>query len=739
MPRAAAHALVALALALSGGLAALSASAGSPRTATIAPQPVHRAAAVPSATPPVVHRPTGSPLGYPRLANMYWPVFVDSVVIQALSRWDVVVLNTVWSNAQLAQLRALNPEIKIYFYVIAYTVEMAPQASDTWKLGNLAYATANDLWWYDKDGGIGSDWPNTRMCNITALGPVGPQGSYKEFIVARIEELVATHPDLDGVFFDNFWEQLSWQQQFRQLDSDCNPTHNPGGCNGVADTNAELDALWNTALREIAIDVRQRFDLLQAERPRPLAILTNNATDYFESLNGAMIEYFPSGHSNVDYDNNYGYNWNEEMLCAPGGYLTTQFNPSPYKVQVTNAEWWGSLWAPAGGTSYERHKRFTLASALLGDGYYSLDGAHAIGHGSLWWEPEYDHDGRGKGWLGQALGPPARILQPSGAEIIANGSFSSGLSPWLGSVFGDATGSFTADTTEFHSAPASARLQLTSVGPNSTGHLKLWQDPVPVAHHQNYTLRFWAKADSPYQRLEMHLYSEDCPNLRCWGDRRFWIPTEWTAIEISFSSTGSAATGLNLFMRFTGNIWIDDVSLRQGDTTLYRREFENGIVLLNYTNGPQVVELGGTYWRPKVLFNNVFDGARVTSETVPASDARIVLRDSTIDIPDSTVVSDTPPGAGRRNVLEQNYPNPFNPATEIAFEVMADAAVDLAIYDVAGRRVRTLVRGRVAGGIRHRVLWDGRDEHGVRLASGVYLYRLQSPAYNSTRKLVLVR
>src|SRR5262249_8070236 len=157
-------------------------------------------------------------------------------------------------------------------------------------------------------------------------------------------------------FFDNFWERLSWQQQFRQLDSDCNPTHNPAGCDSVADSNERLDSLWNSALRGIAADVRARFDVLQASRPRPLAILTNNATDYFESLNGAMVEYFPSGHSNVDFDNLYGYNWNEEILDCPGGYLPAPFLASPYKAQVLNATWWGSLYSPARSADFERHK-----------------------------------------------------------------------------------------------------------------------------------------------------------------------------------------------------------------------------------------------------------------------------------------------------------------------------------------------------------------------------------------------
>lgn len=681
------------------------------------------------------------PLPYPRLANMYWPTFVDSNVVNAVAKWDIAVVNSIWTDAQLARLRQLNPNIKIYFYVIAYTVELPPASGDAWKVQNYNYALANDLWWYDKNGGIGSDWPNTRMCNITASGPTGPQGSWRQYIAARIEQLVAAHPALDGVFLDNFWEQLSWQQQFRQLDSDCNPTHNPAGCNGVADSNAQLDSLWNAALRAFAADLRARFDVLQTGRPRPLAILTNNATDYFESLNGAMVEYFPSAHSNVDYDNAYGYNWNEEILNCPGGYLVTPFDPTPYKVQVLNGDWWGSLWQPARGPDFERHKRFTLASTLLGDGYYSLDAGQAFGHGNLWWEPEYDHAGRGKGWLGQPLGPPVRLLQPTGPEIILNGDFSAGLANWNGYPFDGGVGSLTADASTYHSAPASARITLTSLGPGNNGLYKMWQDPVPLVQHQMYTLRFWAKADAPRQRLEVHLYSDACPGQRCWGDRRFWIPTEWTPIEMSFSSKGTTPAGMNIFLRGTGTVWIDDWSLRTGDTTLMRRDFEHGVVLLNYTNQNQTVQLGGTFWRLKVPGNDyigVYDGARVTSEVVPYSDARIVLRDSVPDLPGSGV-SDAPPLATARTALAQNQPNPFNPNTEIRFTLAHDDQAELVVFDAAGRRVRTLLHGRVQGGIPYRIRWDGQDEAGRAQPSGVYLYRLRTPDTSLARKMILAR
>lgn len=679
--------------------------------------------------------PLPGDLPYPHLANMYWTTYVDSAVVATLAKWDVVVVNSVWTSAQLAELRQLNPNIHIYFYVILYTVELPPASGDAWKLGNYQYALDNDLWWYDKYTGIGSDWPNTRMCNVTMHGPSGPQGTYREFIAARIEQLVANHPELDGVFLDNFWEQLSWQQSLRQLDSDCNPTHNPAGCNGIADTNAHLDSLWNTALRAFAIDLRARFDVLQASRPRPLAILTNNATDYFESLNGAMVEYFPSGHSNEDYDNVFGYNWYEEMLQAPGGYLTTPFDSLPYTLSVLNGDYYGTLWSPSRSPEFERLKRFSLVSSLLGDGFYSLDAGQVTGHGNLWWEPEYDHAGRGKGYLGQPLGPMVRLLAPSGAEMLQNGSFTNGTTSWPGYPFG-ATGTMAADSVDYHSGPAALRVDVTAVNPG--GEFKVWQNPLSLVHHQAYTLSFWARSSSTTQ-LVAHFYSEGCPSYRCWNDRRFWVTPEWQRFEVSFASNATASAALNLFVRDPLTLWLDDVSLRTGDTGLFRRDFENGAVLLNYTNVQQTVDLGGTFWRLRVPGSLVWNGARVTQELVPRSDARIVLRDSVPPLPDSGWVSDVVVAPGARNTLWQNEPNPFNPSTQIAFTLAREEPVTLTVLDVAGRRVRLLAEGPLAAGVVHRRRWDGRDDGGRPVASGVYFYRLETPSFSQTRKMVLVR
>ena len=75
--------------------------------------------------------------------------------------------------------------------------------------------------------------------------------------------------------------------------------------------------------------------------------------------------------------------------------------------------------------------------------------------------------------------------------------------------------------------------------------------------------------------------------------------------------------------------------------------------------------------------------------------------------------------------LEQNFPNPFNSGTVIRFDLDRPGEIELSLYDLAGRKVATLARGpRPAG--RYEVRWDGRGPAGSRLASGVYLYRLQS-------------
>ncbi|HET9131665.1 MAG TPA: T9SS type A sorting domain-containing protein, partial [Terriglobia bacterium] len=90
-------------------------------------------------------------------------------------------------------------------------------------------------------------------------------------------------------------------------------------------------------------------------------------------------------------------------------------------------------------------------------------------------------------------------------------------------------------------------------------------------------------------------------------------------------------------------------------------------------------------------------------------------------------------GGPVRFQLEQNFPNPFNPTTAITYELPLTTHVSLTVYDLLGREVATLVRGRMNAGV-HRVTFDGS-----RLSSGVYFYRIRAGEHTETKKLLLVR
>jgi flagellar hook assembly protein FlgD len=84
------------------------------------------------------------------------------------------------------------------------------------------------------------------------------------------------------------------------------------------------------------------------------------------------------------------------------------------------------------------------------------------------------------------------------------------------------------------------------------------------------------------------------------------------------------------------------------------------------------------------------------------------------------------------------YPNPFNPRTTLRFDTPAANHIDLSVYDAAGRRVRTLRSGVIPQG-RWSIVWDGTDEHGRQLASGVYFVKLLSGKFLGTSKTILMR
>lgn len=138
-------------------------------------------------------------------------------------------------------------------------------------------------------------------------------------------------------------------------------------------------------------------------------------------------------------------------------------------------------------------------------------------------------------------------------------------------------------------------------------------------------------------------------------------------------------------------------------------------------------------------------GARATytfEDTQIDAGARYVYRVEAIEQDGSRSFADRAVEVDRLAVAARSYlhpaaPNPFNPSTTIAFDLPRTAPVRLTVFDAAGRRVRRLVDTTLAPA-RHRVTWDGRDDHGRAASAGVYVVRLDAGGAMHNRKIALV-
>lgn len=148
-----------------------------------------------------------------------------------------------------------------------------------------------------------------------------------------------------------------------------------------------------------------------------------------------------------------------------------------------------------------------------------------------------------------------------------------------------------------------------------------------------------------------------------------------------------------------------------------------------------------TYIQYNWIAKNVFLVASAQSqngETNPNfTDAQSFGRLDSLKTAPTTRVEDTV-ALSSGFALVQNYPNPFNPETVIKYQTRSDGPVELVVYNLAGEKVRVLVNDvRPAGNYEAR--WNGTDDRGHRVSSGMYVYRLKSENLTLAKKMVLLK
>jgi hypothetical protein len=277
--------------------------------------------------------------------------------------------------------------------------------------------------------------------------------------------------------------------------------------------------------------------------------------------------------------------------------------------------------------------RFGLTTALLGDGFFSYE-INTNGHGylCLMWFDEYDNAGAKRGYLGQPLGPAYRIADiPLGPDLLSGGSFESldDLAQW--GLWAE-TGSGSAatkllDTTTAASGISSARIDVTQAS-GTDWHISFSFEPLTIISGKDYTLSFQAKAG---QARDMSAWVQQ--GVDPWENYLDFdatsLSTDWHHYEITaHASSADSAAGFHFGLgQATGSVWLDDVQLNLGNRNVWRRNYENGIVLVNSTKTAHTIDLGGTFQKiDGSQVPAINDGSQVTQVGLPPQDGIILIR-----------------------------------------------------------------------------------------------------------------
>jgi hypothetical protein len=151
---------------------------------------------------------------------------------------------------------------------------------------------------------------------------------------------------------------------------------------------------------------------------------------------------------------------------------------------------------------------------------------------------------------------------------------------------------------------------------------------------------------------------------------------------------------------------------------------------------------GGTIFGSVELHNDT----ALVSAYYPPDSINIARRDSFVLRADAVIFEESqltsiiaePNMTPESYTLSQNYPNPFNPTTQIKFTLPVDSRVDLKVYDILGREVATLMSDELKAGY-YTTEWNGRNNSGVMVSSGIYIYRIVAGKFVQTKKMMMLK
>ncbi len=399
-----------------------------------------------------------------------------------------------------------------------------------------------------------------------------------------VQQLTQNGFTYDGMFFDNVELSISTMTQ----DCNGNPIQIDANYPGPPDEPGALDAKWSAGMYSLLSQFRQLAPnaLLSVHAnelppdPRALAIENGDAFVFdavniregslaFGTLYDSYQQWFSQGQIPVI----------AAVQSSPPNQIAYGYGYSPLSAALPSTVAFAQNWYP--------NMRFGLGLTLMNNGYSIYD----FGDTSspvTWWYDEYNFN------LGTPVAPATLIGAGPGPNQTINSGFNNNLSPWVLNLTSDgsAKASATLDETNGVNGGPAAHISVTSPG-TAVWHVEFQQSNLSLTAGQEYEVQFWARAGVPLTfQTAIQSGTSPYPYYGMSGTA-VTVGTTWAPYSVYFVASNTVNDAILEFQvgNQVGDLWLDNVQLFTAPTRLYRRDFANGVVLLNGTPNTHNISL----------------------------------------------------------------------------------------------------------------------------------------------------
>jgi len=627
------------------------------------------------------------PLGFPRVANWSPDLEKPGQTIDKLAKYDYLVLYDMQPGLDMAALRQANRDIILLTYTSAVEVglqhDLLKQVPARWMLQQvgtkLKSAATTDTTTFEvektdvfrvgqvvvvdeelvKVKSVKSGAIEVERGLVPQRSPAAPHsaGARIAAVVQRRSTTIEMNLTADCPSMRPLGRPSEPQQTWAEFAADVAGDRCENGWDGVVTDRVENNESFLVARTDNLIEsidsklsnvkptdgyaafdkawiagVRHYLEEVREEVGPKHWIVGNNAAPHYDLLNGSNLESFPRFTTSelpaMPYKDSYTAWWNRgrgfyDAWAASGKQanlstiMTYDYEPEPTTEKP--------LPAP-GGTGDYKKMRFGLATALMGDGFFTYQVRVWGPQPGLFWFDEYDNAGQKKGYLGRPISDQRLALGPltTSDKLGGKGSFKSTkvYKNWKLFVGSGYSGSKALKS-------GTARVVVSKSGSRVDG-VAFYSGYFKVASQKPYTVRFRARADRK-TTARVRIATRNAP----WRDwmtfQEIPLSTSWKTYEYTSYSKGGDADARIVFdlAGAKKTVWLDDVKVQDGGRlNVLRRDFENGVVLVNGTDRWIDVPLSTTFKRIKGTQQpGVNNGATVNVvKSMPPKDGLVLLR-----------------------------------------------------------------------------------------------------------------